>query len=128
MTVPLLIDVDAALQAELEAIALNDELVRVRRALYLDLGVPFPGIHLRFNEGVGAGEYLIQLQEVPVARGLLRPGYLLVQENASQLELLGIPYEEGTPLLPGQPTLWVAKEHQERIEKMRLAAMTPIRW
>ncbi|MCO4210126.1 SctV family type III secretion system export apparatus subunit AscV [Aeromonas hydrophila] len=125
MTVPLLIDVDAALQAELEAIALNDELVRVRRALYLDLGVPFPGIHLRFNEGVGAGEYLIQLQEVPVARGLLRPGYLLVQEIASQLELLGIPYEEGTPLLPGQPTLWVAKEHQERIEKMRLAALTP---
>ncbi|MFM5668004.1 SctV family type III secretion system export apparatus subunit AscV [Aeromonas hydrophila] len=125
MTVPLLIDVDGALQAELEAIALNDELVRVRRALYLDLGVPFPGIHLRFNEGVGAGEYLIQLQEVPVARGLLRPGYLLVQENASQLELLGIPYEEGTPLLPGQPTLWVAKEHQERIEKMRLAALTP---
>ncbi|MCP3324740.1 EscV/YscV/HrcV family type III secretion system export apparatus protein [Aeromonas hydrophila] len=125
MTVPLLIDVDAALQAELEAIALNEELVRVRRALYLDLGVPFPGIHLRFNEGVGAGEYLIQLQEVPVARGLLRPGYLLVQENASQLELLGIPYEEGTPLLPGQPTLWVAKEHQERIEKMRLAALTP---
>ncbi|MDL5384242.1 SctV family type III secretion system export apparatus subunit AscV [Aeromonas hydrophila] len=125
MTVPLLIDVDAALQAELEAIALNDELVRVRRALYLDLGVPFPGIHLRFNEGVGTGEYLIQLQEVPVARGLLRPGYLLVQENASQLELLGIPYEEGSPLLPGQPTLWVAKEHQERIEKMRLAALTP---
>lgn len=125
MTVPLLIDVDGALQAELEAIALNDELVRVRRALYLDLGVPFPGIHLRFNEGVGAGEYLIQLQEVPVARGLLRPGYLLVQENASQLELLGIPYEEGSPLLPGQPTLWVAKEHQERIEKMRLAALTP---
>lgn len=125
MTVPLLIDVDGALQAELEAIALNDELVRVRRALYLDLGVPFPGIHLRFNEGVGAGEYLIQLQEVPVARGLLRPGYLLVQENASQLELLGIPYEEGTPLLPGQPTLWVAKEHQERLEKMRLAALTP---
>jgi type III secretion protein V len=125
MTVPLLIDVDAALQAELEAIALNDELVRVRRALYLDLGVPFPGIHLRFNEGVGAGEYLIQLQEVPVARGLLRPGYLLVQENASQLELLGIPYEEGAPLLPGLPILWVAKEHQERIEKMRLAALTP---
>nr|AKO63255.1 AscV [Aeromonas hydrophila] len=125
MTVPLLFDVDAALHAELEAIALNEELVRVRRALYLDLGVPFPGIHLRFNEGVGAGEYLIQLQEVPVARGLLRPGYLLVQENASQLELLGIPYEEGTPLLPGQPTLWVAKEHQERIEKMRLAALTP---
>lgn len=125
MTVPLLIDVDATLQAELEAIALNDELVRVRRALYLDLGVPFPGIHLRFNEGMGPGEYLIQLQEVPVARGLLRPGHQLVQENASQLELLGIPFEEGAPLLPGQPTLWVTNEHQERLEKSRLAALTP---
>lgn len=125
MTVPLLIDVDATLQAELEAIALNDELVRVRRALYLDLGVPFPGIHLRFNEGMGPGEYLIQLQEVPVARGLLRPGHQLVQENVPQLELLGIPFEEGAPLLPGQPTLWVANAHQERLEKSRLAALTP---
>ena len=95
MTVPLLIDVDAALQVDLEAIALNDELVRVRRALYLDLGVPFPGIHLRFNEGMGPGEYLIQLQEVPVARGLLRPGHQLVQESASQLDLLGVPAQPG---------------------------------
>ncbi|WP_271787553.1 type III secretion system export apparatus subunit SctV [Aeromonas salmonicida] len=125
MTVPLLIDVDAALQAELEAIALNDELVRVRRALYLDLGVPFPGIHLRFNEGMGAGEYLIQLQEVPVARGQLRPGHLLVQESSAQLNLLGFSYEEGIPLLPGQPTLWVASEHQARLETSRLAALTP---
>ncbi|MCA6219646.1 type III secretion system export apparatus subunit SctV [Photorhabdus antumapuensis] len=124
MTVPLLIDVDAGLQAELEAISLNDELIRVRRALYLDLGVPFPGIHLRFNEGMKAGEYLIQLQEVPVARGRLRSAHLLVQEPVSQLELLAIPYEEGEPLLPNQPTLWVAEAHQERLAKSRLAFLS----
>ncbi|NHB87051.1 type III secretion system export apparatus subunit SctV [Photorhabdus tasmaniensis] len=124
MTVPLLIDVDAGLQAELEAISLNDELIRVRRALYLDLGVPFPGIHLRFNEGMKAGEYLIQLQEVPVARGRLRSEHLLVQEPVSQLELLAIPYEEGEPLLPNQPTLWVAEAHQERLAKSGMAALS----
>ncbi|OCA56273.1 type III secretion system export apparatus subunit SctV [Photorhabdus namnaonensis] len=124
MTVPLLIDVDAGLQAELEAISLNDELIRVRRALYLDLGVPFPGIHLRFNEGMKEGEYLIQLQEVPVARGRLRSSHLLVQEPVSQLELLAIPYEEGEPLLPNQPTLWVAEEHQERLAKSGLAVLS----
>lgn len=75
LTVPLLIDVDASLQERLEAMSLNEELVRVRRALYLDFGVPFPGIHLRFNEAMGDGEYLVQLQEVPVARGCLRPGW-----------------------------------------------------
>ncbi|TDB62216.1 type III secretion system export apparatus subunit SctV [Photorhabdus khanii] len=124
MTVPLLIDVDAGLQAELEAISLNDELIRVRRALYLDLGVPFPGIHLRFNEGMKAGEYLIQLQEVPVARGRLRSAHLLVQEPVSQLELLVIPYEEGEPLLPNQPTLWVAETHQERLAKSGMAVLS----
>ncbi|AKH62334.1 MULTISPECIES: type III secretion system export apparatus subunit SctV [Photorhabdus] len=124
MTVPLLIDVDAGLQAELEAISLNDELIRVRRALYLDLGVPFPGIHLRFNEGMKQGEYLIQLQEVPVARGRLRSAYLLVQEPVSQLELLAIPYEEGEPLLPNQPTLWVAEAHQERLAKSGMAVLS----
>ncbi|MDW2151007.1 FHIPEP family type III secretion protein, partial [Vibrio sp. 378] len=35
MTVPLLIDLDSSLQESLEAVALNDELARVRRALYL---------------------------------------------------------------------------------------------
>ncbi|WP_350305457.1 type III secretion system export apparatus subunit SctV [Photorhabdus viridis] len=124
MTVPLLIDVDAGLQAELEAISLNDELIRVRRALYLDLGVPFPGIHLRFNEGMKQGEYLIQLQEVPVARGRLRSEHLLVQEPVSQLELLAIPYEEGEPLLPNQPTLWVAEVHQERLTKSGMAVLS----
>lgn len=120
MTVPLLIDVDSSQQEALEAIALNDELVRVRRALYLDLGVPFPGIHLRFNEGMGEGEYIISLQEVPVARGELKAGYLLVRESVSQLELLGIPYEKGEHLLPEQEAFWVSVEYEERLEKSQL--------
>ena len=40
---------------------------------------------------MGDGEYLVQLQEVPVARGCLRPGWLLVRERAAQLELLAVP-------------------------------------
>jgi type III secretion protein V len=124
MTVPLLIDVDASMQRELEAFALNDELVRVRRALYLDFGVPFPGIHLRFNESLKDGEYLIQLQEVPVARGRLRSARLLVQERASQLELIGVPFDEGEPVLPGQPTLWVAAEHEGRLQRSGCAFLS----
>ncbi len=124
MTVPLLIDVDAGMQEALEAVALNDELVRVRRALYLDLGVPFPGIHLRFNESMGEGEYLISLQEVPVARGSLKGGHLLVREQPAQLDLMSIPYQQGEALLPDQVTLWVAAEHEERLEKSRLAYLS----
>lgn len=117
LTVPLLIDVDSGLQAALEAASLNDELARVRQALYLDHGVPFPGIRLRFNSALGPGEYRILLQEVPVARGKLLPGCLLVQEKLSQLELVGVPYVEGEALLPGRASLWVEQTQRDRLAR-----------
>ncbi len=36
-------------------------------------------------------DHPVQLQEVPVARGRPRPGWLLVRERAAQLELLAVP-------------------------------------
>ncbi|OTH78555.1 SctV family type III secretion system export apparatus subunit PcrD [Pseudomonas aeruginosa] len=123
LTVPLLIDVDASLQERLEAMSLNEELVRVRRALYLDFGVPFPGIHLRFNEAMGDGEYLVQLQEVPVAGGCLRPGWLLVRERAAQLELLAVPHEPAELQVPGEEASWVEQAHQDRLERSGCACL-----
>ncbi|HBO4262868.1 TPA: SctV family type III secretion system export apparatus subunit PcrD [Pseudomonas aeruginosa] len=123
LTVPLLIDVDASLQERLEAMSLNEELVRVRRALYLDFGVPFPGIHLRFNEAMGDGEYLVQLQEVPVARGCLRPGWLLARERAAQLELLAVPHEPAELQVPGEEASWVEQAHQDRLERSGCACL-----
>ena len=104
LTVPLLIDVDASLQERLEAMSLNEELVRVRRALP-GFRRAVPGIHLRFNEAMGDGEYLVQLQEVPVARGCLRPGWLLVRERAAQLEPRG-PHEPAELQVPGEEASW----------------------
>ncbi len=127
MTVPLLIDLDSRLQESLEAVALNDELARVRRALYLDLGVPFPGIHLRFNEAMKDSEYLIQLQEVPVARGRIESDKLLITEGNEQVDLLGIPYEKEDDFLPSIETLWVDQNHQEKLEQSQVGFLTPDR-
>lgn len=95
-TVPLLIDVDASPQQSLEGYSLNEELVRVRRALYLDFGVPFPGIHLRFHEGLKDGDYLIQLQEVPVATSPA-PGSCWCRNAATSWNCWGCRLEEGDP-------------------------------
>ena len=74
VTVPLLIDVDASLQKSIKPEEMNEAVAKVRRALYLDLGVPFPGIHLRFSENLSQGAYLILLQEIPMSQGELRLG------------------------------------------------------
>ena len=127
LAMPLLIDVASAMQSAIQPEALNDELLRVRRALYLDLGVPFPGIHLRFNEQLAADRYIIYLQEIPMAQGKLLAGHLFAREQPENLELLDIPYRKDDAFLPGLPTLWVADGHGESLRKAGVPTMEPAR-
>jgi len=124
-TVPLLMDVAAGLQQAFDADVLNDELLKIRRALYFDLGVPFPGIQLRFNEGLPPESYNILLSEVPVSQGRLRPGYLLVRESVANLSALQIAYEEDRKFLPHIPTLWVDGALREPLSRAGIPFMDP---
>ncbi|QEI08273.1 EscV/YscV/HrcV family type III secretion system export apparatus protein [Pigmentiphaga aceris] len=106
-TLPLMMDVAASLQKTFDAEDLNEELLKIRRALYFDLGVPFPGIQLRFNDSLPEESYNILLSEVPVSQGRLRPGFVLVRDSEQNLQALQIPYETGARFLPSIPTIWV---------------------
>jgi len=112
---PLLVDLSASLQEHIDMRSLNLEAAKVRRALYLDLGVPFPGVHVRFNENLSANGYAILLQEIPVARGELRPGCVLYADNPSQLDIVQLPAVPAEPFLPNVPTLWIEDRHAERL-------------
>lgn len=125
ITVPLLMDVSAASQADVDAEAMNDELIRVRQALYHDLGVPFPGIHLRFNESLGAGQYRVLLHEVPIGSGAIRTRHVLAREKPETLKLLQVPFVEDKPFLQGLRPLWVADEHLETLTKARVPFLKP---
>ena len=122
-TVPLLMDVAAGLQQAFDAEVLSDELLKIRRALYYDLGVPFPGIQLRFNEALPPESYNILLSEVPVSQGRLRPGYLLVRESVANLESLQIAYESDRKFLPHIPTLWVSDALKDTLSRAGIPFM-----
>jgi type III secretion protein V len=104
-------DVAAGLQRHFDADELNEELIKIRRALYFDLGVPFPGIQLRFNDALPENTYLILLSEVPVSQGQLRPGHVLVRDTEQNLQALQVPYATDKPFLPGIPSLWTEASH-----------------
>ncbi|MEJ2044100.1 MAG: type III secretion system export apparatus subunit SctV [Reinekea sp.] len=93
ITAPLVLDIAATCQQRLKPSELNAELYRVRRALYMDLGVPFPGIHLRFNESLNDNEYIVLIHEVPVAQGEIQENKVVVLHDSDQLDILGINYE-----------------------------------
>lgn len=124
-TVALMMDVSAHLRASFDPEVLNEELLKIRRALYFDLGVPFPGIQLRFNENLPSETYNIMLSEVPVSQGKLRPGFLLVRESVPNLRALNIVFEEDRKFLPNIPTLWVAASYKAPLAQAGIPFMEP---
>ncbi|MDR1432858.1 MAG: type III secretion system export apparatus subunit SctV [Puniceicoccales bacterium] len=123
VTVPLLLDVATVIEQSVEPDLLNDQLIQVRQALYYDLGVPFPGIHLRFNENLSDGMYQILLQEVPVSQGKILHGHVLVRETKESLGILSIQFKEEKPFLPNMPSLWVENALIPQLERANIQYM-----
>lgn len=124
LTVPLMVDISASVRAAIKPERLDREVARVRRALYFDLGVPFPGIHLRINENLPLGEYRILVNEIPVAKGAAREDQFIVRETPANLKMFGIPYERGEDFLPHTPSLWVGAQHLATVEETGIQIMT----
>ncbi|MDC9823028.1 type III secretion system export apparatus subunit SctV [Devosia sp. ZB163] len=124
LTVPLIVDIAASVRSSIRPEKLDREVARVRRALYFDLGVPFPGIHLRLNENLKDGEYRILVNEIPVAAGQARPGFVMVRETEANLNMFNIPFERGADFLPHTPSLWVSVKHLPMLERAGMQVMT----
>jgi type III secretion protein V len=127
MTLPLMVDAAEDVQGMIEPGLLNNEIIQIRRALYLDLGVPFPGIQLRFSSGLPSETYEILLHEVPVSQGHLRRNHLLVQTPESDLELRKIPFETEKQFLPNLPAIWVSNAYRSHLDKSATSYMEPVR-
>lgn len=123
LTVPLIVDISPSVGNYIRPKALDNEVARVRRALYFDLGVPFPGVHLRINDTLDEDEYRILVNEIPVAGGKSRPGHAIVRETEANLNMFAIPFEKGDDFLPNTPSLWVADKHLPLLQRAELQVM-----
>ena len=124
-TVPLMVDVNAGLEKAFSAELLNDELIKVRRALYFDLGIVFPGIQLRYNDRLPPENYSIMLAEIPVSQGRLRPDHLLVRETPENLAALSIPFETDKKYLPNLATIWTPADLKDSLGRAGIAFLEP---
>ena len=120
LTVPVILDVAASMRNHIKPTRLDREIAKLRRALYFDLGVPFPGINLRLNENLKDGEYRILVNEIPIASGTCRPGYVIVRESEANLNLFDVPFEKGEDFLPITKSLWVSEKQLTLLQKAGL--------
>lgn len=122
LTLPVILETGLTLSNEIRKAqrgqSFIDQMIpRMRMALYSDLGVRFPGVHVRTDSpALEADEYSIHLNEVPVVRGRVLPGQVLTNEVAENLDRYNIPYTTFKSAL-GLPSLWVENKYQEVLTK-----------
>ena len=106
---------------------LVEELIpKMRQALYQDLGIRYPGVHVRTDSpSLENDEYAIMLNEVPVTRGKIPDSYLLTNELEENLRRYNLPYITYKNAI-GLPSLWVEERYKDVMDKAGIKYWSPL--
>ncbi len=90
---------------------INELIPLLRHGLYYELGVNFPGIQVRGQTiDMDPEGYVININEIPVARGRIEKGCILVGESLEQLTLFNITGKETLHPIDNSVVTWISSE------------------
>ncbi|MCC7071433.1 MAG: type III secretion system export apparatus subunit SctV [Deltaproteobacteria bacterium] len=96
---------------------LNELIPMMRDGLFYELGVRFPGLRVRGNEGdLPPGSYIIMINEIPLVMGSVDKTKCLVNDTPDRLRLLGIEAEPAQNPANGNACGWIAMDQKKLAE------------
>ena len=105
---------------------IEDKIPKMRYALYQDLGVRFPGVHVRTDAPqLEADDYCIYLNEVPLTRGRIIRDHVLTNETEENLRRYNIPSTQ-TKNIMSQASFWVDKKFKTILDKSNIKYWEPL--
>ena len=132
LTLPVILETGTSLSKKIQQSArtgtnfVEQMIPKMRQALYHDLGVRFPGVHVRTDSPIlEPDEYSIHLNEVPVVRGKVLEGYVLTNESEENLERYNLEYTTYKNSL-GLPSLWVPEKDTDLLQKAGIKFWNPL--
>ncbi|HPE84797.1 MAG TPA: type III secretion system export apparatus subunit SctV, partial [Chlamydiales bacterium] len=131
LTLPVILETGKYLSDQIRkqksGISFIEEMIpKMRAALYQDLGVRFPGVHVRTESPtLEEDEYTIFLNEVPIVRGKILKGYLLTNEIEENLRRYNLPFTSSKNTI-GQASLWVEIKYEEILKKSGIKYWNPL--
>ncbi len=131
LTLPVIMEAGSAISALIRKDRGGENFIeemvpKMRHALYQDLGVRFPGVHVRTDsQALGPDDYMILLNEVPVVRGKIVPGSLLTNEDEMSLKRFNIPFTMQRNTL-NLPTLWVEERYENILKNADIKYWSPL--
>ncbi|MFK8067896.1 MAG: type III secretion system export apparatus subunit SctV [Gammaproteobacteria bacterium] len=109
----IILEISPSLKGMINISNLDSEIANIRKDLQADIGIAYPGVHLRFNSDLSDDHYSILLYDVPVTTSSLRPDALLTTTDPALLEQEGISYLPETYEMPRTKGHWVLKNDLE---------------
>ncbi len=131
LTLPVILEVGKSLSGSIRkerqgTTFIEDMIPKMRHALYQDLGVRFPGVHVRTDSpSLETDEYSISLNEVPIIRGKIIENALLTTESPETLRRFNIPFST-TKNNIGQPSVWVDNKYLDILQKAGIKFWKPL--
>lgn len=131
LTLPVILEtgknLSALIKKEKSGTNFIDEMVpKMRHALYQDLGIRFPGIHVRTDSNsLEPNEYSIFLNEVPIVRGRVIENSVLTNESEETLRRYNLPFTTSKNMI-GTAALWVENRYVEVLKKAGIKYWKPL--
>lgn len=122
LTLPVVLEVGSAIslliRKDKQGLTFIDQMIpKMRHALYQDLGVRFPGVHVRTESpSMESNEYAVHLNEVPIVRGKIILKHLLTNETEETLRRYNLPFTTSTGTL-GMPALWIDEKYRDVLQR-----------
>ncbi|MCH9612299.1 MAG: Invasion protein InvA [Chlamydiia bacterium] len=105
---------------------IEEKIPKMRYTMYQDLGIRFPGVHVRTQSAnLEHEEYIISLNEVPLIRGKVLSDCVLTNELEENLRRYNIP-SITSKNINNQPSIWVNNKYRDILDKAKIKYWEPL--
>ncbi len=101
------------------------ELPKLRSAIYYDLGVMLPSVHVSGDAPLEETQYFIAVKEVPIVYGTLRPDSVYVNDSAENIKVFGLDGEDVRNPADLRPGAWIPAGQSSLAELAGLKVWQP---
>lgn len=103
----------------------REELPQLRSAIYYDLGVMLPSVHVSGNAPLEETQYFIAVKEVPIVYGSLKKDSVYVNDSAENIAVFGLDGEDVRNPADLRPGCWIPAEERVVAELAGLKVWEP---
>ncbi len=103
----------------------RSELPQLRSAIYYDLGVMLPSVHVSGNAPLEETQYFIAVKEVPIVYGSLKKDSVYVNDSAENVAVFGLDGEDVRNPADLRPGCWIPNEQRDLAELAGLKIWEP---